>query len=129
MVSQGHFELNQHESPDGNAQGLPIYLGSEGERLPETDSLLDVVKIVNETIGREGYLTLGQLVDEVGQILASNETVDGILIEDEEDLSTVRISQQETTVSVRGKSVKKISSGLVFDALYKWFELGRSENT
>ncbi len=122
MTSSGHFELSQSRLPDGHVKALPVYKGRRGELLPETGSLQAAIEIIDRNLGREDFPTLEELVNRVGQIISSDQKIDGILIEDEEDLSSVKINRKRTTVSLREKGVTKIPSGLVFDALYVWSE-------
>jgi hypothetical protein len=126
MNNKGHFELAEHQIANDIVKPLPVYVGDKGEILPEAESLLEAVKIISETFEKEGHITLNQLIDEVGQLLSDPEQKDGILIENEESISSVRITREKTTVRVLNSGIKELPSELVFDALYVWTELNKN---
>jgi hypothetical protein len=120
MAPKGHFENRSLRLLDGQSGVVPIYLSSHGEPLPESSALIKAVQIIGSTLGREGYLDLDQLVDEMGRILTSPDQKDGIIIEDEGGIGSVLITAEKTTVSERGVGEHEIANDLVFDMLYTW---------
>jgi hypothetical protein len=122
MIDKFHFEITERQLPSGTTEKVPVYLGDYGEELPETEALSGVVDIIGVTLGQEGYLTLGQLVTEVEQILDPSDQKNGLIIEDEERASTVRITASETVLSLNNKGERVLSSELVLSALRNWNE-------
>jgi len=120
MSTTGHFELARNRQPGLSSEMVPVYVDERGEQLAESVAILEAVGVIESTLGKEGFMDLTEIVDHVGELLTSTEKKEGLLIEDEDTRSTVKITKSKTTITVRGKGTKVLPSGLMFDALYLW---------
>lgn len=123
MENNGHFELVRSNRLNVAYDYLPILVDENGRSLPETKLLLHVADIVGSTLNREGFMSLVEIVDEVGSILTNPNKKEGLLIEDEESASSVNIVRNKSKIKLAGSGVFEISTELLFNTLYQWNEL------
>src|SRR5665213_2615454 len=120
MADIGHFEKQEHRLSDGSTNVVPVYVGEGGRPLPESAVLLKAAEVVISTIARDGSLTVEELADSVGRLLVNPDQKRGIIIEDEDSVSSVKITPRETVVSAKGIGHRMIPTGLIFDMLFIW---------
>ncbi|MEI9913810.1 MAG: hypothetical protein WDN66_02285 [Candidatus Saccharibacteria bacterium] len=122
MSTTGHFELARNRQSGLASEMVPVYVNESGEQLEESTAILEAIAVIESTLGKEGFMDLGEIVDHVGELLTAKQKKEGLLIEDEDTRSTVKITKSKTSITVRGKGTQVLPSGLMFDALYLWKE-------
>lgn len=117
MRNFGHFERLEHHLPDAGVQHIPLYLDEARDITDISRILLRSAEIIGGQLGR---LSLSELVDQVGAVIASPDAKKGLIIEDEDGMGSVSVTPETTRISIRKVGEGEVSSTLFFDMLYTW---------
>jgi hypothetical protein len=117
MSDNGRFEKLEHTVPGVGILVVPFYVSETGDVAPESEILLEAVRIIGSQLGG---VTLSDLVERVGQVVAHPAEKQGLIIEDEEGVGAIRVDAGTAIISVRRRGRVAVSSSLFFDMLYMW---------